>query len=148
MTIGDRVDVLGFVTQYKFLARRSLREIEDLLGFQSGRLVRGATFATLDRLPRIEEFETAGYSQVAGHRHVMPPDLDPIGLRKMAMSVWTTTGPDRLINVFATTRHDPSKSNDEQYPPGLGIPQWKIVAPVPGTIVAEYPGYGTVFELR
>ena len=106
MFVGQNISVKGFVTQQKYLSGRSLQQIELLLGYHAGRLSRGASFATLDRLPAIDEFETFGYSQVAAHRHVVPADLDPIGLRRMAMSAWSLVGPDRLIKAFATTPHD------------------------------------------
>ena len=31
MAIGDAIEIRGFVTQYKYVARRSLRDLEDLL---------------------------------------------------------------------------------------------------------------------
>jgi hypothetical protein len=145
--VGQPLAVKGFVTQYKFLAGRPLARIESLLGFHAGRLARGATFATLDRLPTIGEFDTAGYSQVAAHRHVAPADLDPIGLRRMAMRAWTLTGSDRLIKVMATTPHDPGMSNDAQYPPGPGVPQWKITSPIPGKVVAVLLRPSDIFRL-
>ena len=136
MDIGQQVAVKGYVTQLGFLAGRPLREIESLLGYSPCRLARGASFAAPDRLPNINEFETAGYSQVAAHRHVMPAGLDPTGLRRMARSAWSLTGPDRLIKVLPETPHDRMLSDDVQYPPGQGIPQWKIVLAIPGKIVA------------
>jgi hypothetical protein len=147
MVVGGKIDVTGFVTQYKYLAGRSLLQIESLLGFHPARLARGASFATLDRLPTLHEFETAGYSQVAGRRHRAPSDLDPVGLRRMAMSAWAMTGPDRLIKVLATTRHDASMSDDAQYPPGEGVPQWKITRPVPVLVVASIRHGGDIFRL-
>jgi hypothetical protein len=147
VVVGQSIAVKGFVTQYKFLAGRQLASIELLLGFHAGRLSRGAAFATLDRLPMIGEFDTAGYSQVADHRHVAPADLDPEGLRRMAMRAWTLTGPNRLIRVQASTPHDPEMSNDDQYPPGQGVPQWKITSPIPGKVVAVLSRPSDIFRL-
>ena len=147
MFVGQNISVKGFVTQQKYLSGRSLQQIELLLGYHAGRLSRGASFATLDRLPAIDEFETFGYSQVAAHRHVVPADLDPIGLRRMAMSAWSLVGPDRLIKAFATTPHDDSMNPDIQYRPGQGVPQWKIVRGVPGKVAAVLSRYGDVLQL-
>ena len=145
--IGDKIEIRGFVTQYKYLGGRTLFQMESLLGFQSGRLSNGATIATLDRLPTLDEFETAGYSQVAAHRHVMPRDLDPVGLRKMAMQAWTLNGPDRLVKVMAAKAHDPKRSDDIQYPPGQGIPQWKLTRPIPGRVAAVLARGADIFRL-
>ena len=139
MFVRQKIEVKGFVTQLKYLNGRSLQQIESLLGFHPGRLARGASFAALDRLPSINEFETAGYSQVAAHRHRPPTDLDPVGLRRLAMSVWAAAGPDRLVKVVASTPHDFAMSDDSQYPPGQGVPQWRIVLPITGTVAAVYP---------
>ena len=136
MQVHEKLTVTGFITKYGYLGGRTLGQIERLLGFHPGRLARGAVFARLDRLPTINEVETAGYSQVAGHRHRPPADLDLRGLRRLAMSEWSMSGPGRLIKVLPETRHDPAIPNDVQYPPGLGIPQWKLIAPVSATVVA------------
>jgi hypothetical protein len=148
MFVGQSITVTGFVTQLKYLSGRSLHQIESLLGFHAGRLSGGATFATLDRLPAVDEFQTFGYSQVAAHRHVVPTDLDPVGLRRLAMSAWSPTGPNRLIKVIATTPHDAAMQDDAQYVPGQGIPQWKIVRGVPGKVVAVCSRRSDVFRLQ
>src|SRR5271165_534630 len=112
MFVGQNISVKGFVTQQKYLSGRSLQQMESLLGYHAGRLSRGAGFAMLDRLPAINEFETFGYSQVAAHRHVVPADLDPAGLRRMAMSAWSLAGPNRLIKVLPATPHDDAMNPD------------------------------------
>ena len=76
MPIGTPMQVRGYVTQDKFLMGRPLSELERYLGFQSGRLSRGATFIKLTQLPKDGEFELAGYSMTAAHRHETPKDLD------------------------------------------------------------------------
>jgi hypothetical protein len=134
MRIGEEATVMGFVTQLKFLNGRTLLQIEGLLGFHGGRLAAGATIFALARLPNIEEFETQGYSQVAGHRHRPPAGLDPLALRKMAMRAWTLTGGDSLVN-------------DAQYPPGRGVPQWKLTRLIPARVVAVLQQYNETFRL-
>ena len=147
MVVGQSVQVKGFVTQLKYLNGRRLKDIESLLGFHAGRLSRGAAFATLDRLPQIDEFETSGYTQVAAHRHVTPGGLDPAVLRRNAMSAWALAGPNRLIRVIATTPHNSAMIDDEQYPPGSGVPQWKIINPIPGKTVAVLSQLADTFRL-
>lgn len=140
MAVGDRIEkVTGYVTQDKYLVGRSLGTLERYLGFHEGRLAHGATFVRLDRLPTSDEFELAAYSMTAAHRHVMPSGLNVSKLKALAMSRWTLSGPDRLVKVLATIRHDDTMSNDDQYPPGSGVPQWRLLpdrSAIKGTVVA------------
>lgn len=53
----------GYFTSYKFIAGRTLPEIERILGFNSRYLIAGAYFYEFSRLPYVEEFELKGYSQ-------------------------------------------------------------------------------------
>ncbi len=130
----------GFFTTQIQLQGRTLADIESRLGFESGRLSQGAWFVAATQLPTPDEFEFAGYSQVAGH-HTQEQygDLNsPIGeheraaylLRKrnIISSVWSLNGDRRLIKVLPTIDHNSLLSDDHQYPPGTGIPQWKIIA--------------------
>jgi hypothetical protein len=146
MAVGQKIAVGGFVTKQKSLAGRSLLELESILGFHAGRLANGATFAALDRLPLPNEFETRGYSQVADHRHATPPGLDMAAIKRMAMAAWAPSGPDRLIKVMAVTLHNTGMRDDDQYPPGQGVPQWKLVMPIPATVIAVLGRYGDVFR--
>ena len=116
---------------------KSLAEIERLLGFHAGRLAPGATFVKLDALPGRDGFELAAYSQTAEHHYAPPPNLDPEKLKAIAMSRWSLSGGDRLIKVVAAVGHDRGMEPDDQYPPGAGVPQWKLITPLQGTVVAE-----------
>ena len=147
MFVGEKLLVRGFVTQYKYLVGRPLPLIECLLGFQPGRMAGGAAFLTLDRLPLQDDFETAGYSQVAAHRHSPPADLDPGGLRRLAMSAWSPSGPDRLIKVIPAIGHNSNLNDDIQYPPGQGVPQWRLIAPIPATIAAILNKYDAAVKI-
>jgi hypothetical protein len=139
MAIGDVTKVAGYITQDKFLAGRSLEEIERYLGFHKGRLAQGASFIKLARLPKIDEFELAAYSMTAAHRYTTPPGLDIAKLKNLAMARWSLSGPDRLVKVRPGIQHDVSMGDDEQYPPGSGVPQWRIKTPtlIDGVVVAE-----------
>jgi hypothetical protein len=46
-----------------------------------------------------------------------------------------------LVKVKAITPHNNNIQNDEQYPPGQGIPQWKLISGIPARVVAEIYDY-------
>jgi hypothetical protein len=98
--------------------------------------------AALVELPGMQQFELAGYSQVATHRHQAPEGLEIEKIKANAMATWSTVGFERLVKVLPALRHDPNLSPDIQYPPGLGVPQWistvALQALVAG-IVTAYP---------
>ncbi|WHQ68592.1 hypothetical protein [Methylorubrum extorquens] len=135
--IGDMIDVTGYVTQDKFLVGRTMSEIEAILGFHGGRLAHGATFAKLSVLPKVGEFELAALSITAQHRYQLPTGYDISRLKQIAMSVWSLSGPDRLVKVRPVIPHDPSLSDDEQYPPSMEAPQWRLTVPLPGLKTAR-----------
>ena len=137
MAIGAKIQVTGYITQDKFLLGRKLSEIERLLGFQPGRLSQGATFIKLTELPKAGQFNLAGYSMTAEHRHATPRGLDVVKLKSLAFAQWTLSGRDRLIKVVPAIAHDRLMDPDEQYPPGEGVPQWKLLDPMSGVIVAQ-----------
>jgi hypothetical protein len=39
---------------------------------------------------------------------------------------FTTAGTNRLVKVLPNTPHSELMNYDEQYPPGHGVPQWKL----------------------
>ena len=49
----DRIDIFGYVTQDKLIARRAMSEIKAILGFRTGRLARGALFVRLSDLTKV-----------------------------------------------------------------------------------------------
>lgn len=136
------IQVSGFVTLKKFLAGKSLQQIESLLGFHQGRLRLGATIAELQYIPSAAEFDLAGYSQVADHRFNkgVLNGFDQSKLKTMVHDVWSQPG-EKLVKIIATTRHDPNMTNDDQYPPGQGVPQWKLIAQKPATVTAILSDY-------
>ena len=150
------VNLRGFVTTQKYLQGQTLREIEIRLGFDKGRLSLGAWFAVAMRLPNHSQFEFAGYTQVAGHHtHEQYGDLNSPAspeekaiylARKMNIiqTKWSLNGEKRLVKVVPMIGHSLQMSDDYQYPPGSGIPQWKITAwpglPFKGIcFVGDYP---------
>ena len=137
MKKGDIIQLTGFVTRQINLQGRSLAEIERLIGYHTGRLAQGATFLAAVELPQPKGFELAGYSQVAEqHTHKQYKNInnpaDPILAQKKAMaaSQWSLHGSNRLVKVLPGIRHNASMQPDDQYPPGSGIPQWKLILPI------------------
>lgn len=137
--IGDSRDIYGYVTLDKFLVGRGMADVERNLGFHGGRLSRGASFVKLTRLPTTAEFELAAYSITAQHRYAAPIGLDLGRLKILAASQWDLAGPNRLIKVIPVIAHDKAMKDDDQYPIGAGVPQWRLIAPtgIPGIVVAE-----------
>jgi hypothetical protein len=141
--IGEVCIVRGCVTKEKFIRGRALADLEKLLGFSAGRLRQGIGVIRPCRLPAATEFDLGGYTQVAIHRHETPRGVVPAVLRQNAHDSWTLRGPESLVKIVAFTPHNPELSDDFQYPPGGGIPQWvvKPLARVPGVVVALVTGY-------
>lgn len=141
LTVGACLQVSGCVTKEKFIRGRTLADIERYLGFSAGRLREGMAVAALRRLPELNQFQLAGYSNVATHRHVPPPGLDIERLKANALATWSVMGPERLVKVLPAIRHNPSLEPDVQYPPGDGVPQWIVTAQIDAIIVAVVNGY-------
>jgi hypothetical protein len=141
MNVGSSDFVSGYVTKDKFIRGRTLQEIEQILGFQTGRFQQGIYVLTLDRLPSQSEFQVAAYSMIAEHHFKMPSDLNIEKIKQNAAESWGLTGGDRLVKVRTVAPHDPKLDPDLQYPPGKGAPQWKLTARIPATCVAVVTGY-------
>lgn len=142
---GDMLDVRGFFTQEKFLIGRSIRDWEKLLGFQTGRLDGGLVLVHLTEIPAMDAFELKGYSIVPDDEEFEKKykieewkrkDLNAyLKVKQNAQKSWRSEGPDRLVKVMPFIMHRKDKT---QYPPGLGVPQWKLTKSVHGRVVARY----------
>lgn len=142
MKINEIVFRKGFITQDKYLLGQTLLELEKRLGYRTGRLSKGIWIAVCLKLPEASQFELKGYSQVAGHKPMNLQGLETDQLKKIALSVMKTEGPDRLVKVFPVTDHENGLSDDVQYPPGSGIPQWQLNTVLPFRVtafVSDYP---------
>ena len=142
MNIGDIISVSGCITKEKFIAGRSLAEIEKILGFHKGRLAGGMAVVALQELPAVQHFDLAAYSNVATHRHRTPGGLNIDKLKADASTGWSTFGFERLVKVLPTIRHSHAMEPDVQYPPGQGAPQWISKVPLMAKVVAlvsDYP---------
>lgn len=138
MHLNENIQVWGCITQEKYIMGRSAAELERILGFHNGRLRQGFVVAALDQVPAANEFEFLGYTQVAEHRHdaSATKNLDINKLKEMVRrDVFAVSGINRLVKVLANIPHQLSMSNDDQYPPGLGVPQWKLTRSVGARII-------------
>lgn len=139
LSINNYINVTGFITQEIYLKHKSLDAIERLLGFRRGRLKEGLIIAALVQIPADSQFKLAGYSQVADHKFNADAlkNLDEKKLKEiLRKEVFTLTGSKRLMKIIPNTKHTNNISADLQYPPGSGIPQWKLIRPIAAKIIA------------
>jgi hypothetical protein len=137
VNINKTILVKGCITQERYIKGRSLAELERLLGFEKGRLEKGIVVAALIQLPAAHQFELLGYSQVAEHKSkaIDPKKLDVNKLKEMVIKeAFTLVGNKRLVKVIANKPHNTKVDNDIQYPPGLGVPQWKLTTALPARV--------------
>ncbi len=133
------ITLRGFFTSQKWLQRKTLSEIELLVGYRAGRLTTmGALVYGFTRVPENWEFELAGYTNVSGGLAMDPswvaqdrqaaayyaktglPSAET-RLKDNARLSMSVSGPNRLIKVKPLLA-DPL----DTYPPGRGIPQWRV----------------------
>lgn len=137
MKLNELILVSGCITQERYIKGRSMAELEQLLGFEKGRLNTGIAVAALIQLPNINQFQLLGYSQVAEHKFKGSEfkNLDIAKLKEIVMKeTFTLIGHKRLVKVIANKPHNAGMDNDTQYPPGSGIPQWKLTSSLPARI--------------
>jgi len=135
-----RVLITGFITKALFLRQQSSGELERRLGYAPGRLSQGWWLLFLEQMPTPNDFEFMGYSQMSGgvaggHLRIGPTaeqqlkssGNDVFGLkRRVILQTFRLAGPERLAKVIPIN----GTSGEMPYPPGSGIPQWKLVQPL------------------
>ena len=149
LTVGTAHQMTGFCTHAFLLRGKPLSELEKLLGYRSGRLAAGATILFPDAAPTVDDFQLAGYTYFSDgtlQGHKLPPsDRDPYRMESLLKSEngWTdvqlraykqkmigtklvVAGHERLAKLIPATLH----MAGEEYPPGSGIFQVKIVRPL------------------
>lgn len=138
MNLNEYIQIRGCITQEKYAKGRSTAELERILGFKTGRLFSGYVVAALEQVPHLDEFELLGYTQVAEHRFGAEA-LQGLDVNKLKQTVQQTvfsiTGNNKLVKILPDLPHQQFMSNEEQYPTGLGVPQWKLVKPVYARII-------------
>jgi len=135
--------IKGYITQDKYIRGRSLKEIESILGFNSGRLSAGAAVYALGCLPEPDEFELRGYTYLPEGGTVVRKsvnDLDVDTLKEtLRLEVWSTVGLNRLVKVVPV-------QDWGSYPIGLGAPQWELTRPVDAVLVRNLLHYSDVYN--
>lgn len=144
LKIGKTLNCSGCITERKFLAG-SVREFERRLGYKPSRLLNGFHIAHLKRIPKPAEFMIKGYTNVATHNFEKqfknPSNHYVDNLKMMAFKKFELIGATNLIKILPITPHNNYKSDDEQYPPGGGIPQWELIDKLPFTIFQYVEAY-------
>jgi hypothetical protein len=136
-TAAPMITLTGFFTSQDWLRGKTLPEIERLLGYGPGRLsTQGAAVYAFTRIPEDWEFEVAGYTNVSGGMKTDPSwdaadkaaaayyqktglQSSQARLKTNARATMTVNGSNRLIKVKPLL-------DGNSYPPGLGIPQWRV----------------------
>lgn len=135
-TVGTTVKMRGYILKAMFLRGQSAAELERRLGYRTGRLVKGWYLFFLLQMPTINDFTMRGYTHFPDGVPVggtAPPEPAMIGRgwsprevealkRNLVKKTFRITGPERLAKVIPVIDH----SDVETYPPGSGIPQWRL----------------------
>jgi hypothetical protein len=158
LTVDAVVPMTGFMTKAIFLRGQSAAELELRLGYAPARLSGGYWLLFLEKMPTPADFEFMGYSQMAGgvplgHLHpaggltaeqsLGTQGFDMTRLKdRVIRETFRLAGPHRLAKVLPL---DPA-AGPMPYPPGSGIPQWKIIgAGLPFRVVQRI-GPGEVYS--
>lgn len=105
-TGGPLTQMGGYFGVLRAISGRTPEQMEDLLGFHRGYLASGATVWKFKDLPLPHQFELRGYSHL--------PDGGEFNGQVIR------TAPGRPVFVD-------SQGQLVEFPPGLGVEQWKIV---------------------
>ncbi len=139
MHLHQSLTVRGCITQEKYIKGKSLSELERILGFHTGRLRNGIVVAALQQTPTRDQFDLLGYTQVAGHK-INGDTFEGLEIDKLKelviKTVFSNSDVERLVKVLPNTPHSNVMDNDSQYPPGQGVPQWKLTQPLNAQVVA------------
>jgi hypothetical protein len=137
----------GYFMMLKHILRaRTVTHLEDLAGYRRGRLsAKGMVIYRFLRVPEINEFEVRGstitpkhkwdaedakireaeLARVAPyHRNTKSPSFDEIQ-RKNARETMGVSGDNTLVKIYPLDWQQVD-DHPEGYPPGLGIPQWRL----------------------
>lgn len=150
LTVGQADYFRGFFTRALHLRGKPAIELEDILGFERGRLGQGWWLLFMLELPGPHDFEFRGYTQMSGgieQGHLAsPPDrrtaeerVKDLGHSDASMAAFKRRfvadnfvlhGPYRLAKLLP-------KAGGAGYPPGRGIPQWELTAKRRFLVAAE-----------
>jgi hypothetical protein len=157
--LPQQITLTGFFTSQKYLRGQGLSQLERLLGYRGQLMAAGAAVYAFTRIPDIWEFELKGYTNVSGGIDANPVWAaadraaseyykrtgmkDSETMRKTAArTAMTIVGENRLVKV------KPLIQVQGDYPPGLGIPQWRVsdkaaaLRTLIGTLIGTIPRGG------
>jgi hypothetical protein len=140
LRLHQSISVDGYVTQHHFLRGQDARELERRVGYGAGRLKDGFYLLFLNRVPKPDEFELKGYSHLPGGKPVGATDDAEAHLKAghfdieklkllLIKSKFTVSGSDRLAKILPF-------ADGSSYPPGSGIPQWRLTKKLPCIVAA------------
>ncbi len=148
--LGETHKADGFFGKLRWLVNKPADELEQRIGYGSGRLSQGWWLLLLMEPIGPDDFEFAGHSHLSGGRighprlgngRVTAHDdlrgiLSPEGFRRQQQNLatsFTTAGVDRVAKIV------PRSGDDGAYPPGTGIPQWRLLVPKSFIVAASVP---------
>lgn len=167
LTLGAMTPAIsGNITQLKAVILADFRRTETNIGYHAGRLSQGYKLLLLKRLPEPKDFELHGTTLRSGGKFGLPRSteaedalrgsvhgsiVDERGqagyrdLQEAALGFTSVSGPDRLVKILPTTRHDGAMGPADQYPMGGGFLQWDLKKPgLPFLFAAEFMSDGSV----
>jgi hypothetical protein len=149
LEVGTFTPAKGFITRLIHVVNQPAAELEQRLGFRAGRLSQGWMLLLLKERIAPGEFAFAGYSNSSGGRSRVTTDSgielpvpiedqvrarsgaidEALGtgwfkLQKDLAESFVLTGSERIVKVVPNMPHMAAIPDDEQYPPGSGVPQW------------------------
>ncbi len=159
LAVGATVRRKGYFTKAGFLRGQPCAEIERRLGFRAGRCAQGWWLLFLTEMPRPEDFELRGYSQMSGgvaQGHLpRPPDPRTAEARMagqgadlsrikagLIRDVFRLSGPDRLAKAVPVA----GGTGENDFPPGSGIPQWELTVRALAWQVAAFVPPGRTYD--
>lgn len=147
--LGQNTQSRGCLTRLIDVVNRAPEELEDLVGFQRGRLALGFSFLILKEMLTVGDFEFFGYTYMSGGKLGTPSNdpaieaarpkvqadlaqsLDPVSMQQITQKFVDTIqykGPERYVKIIPTISHDPKLGPADQYPASkLGIKQLNLV---------------------
>jgi hypothetical protein len=150
LELGSVTHQRGTVTTLNAIAASSPWNVEEMLGYQRGRLSDGYAILLLKQTLTTGDFTFAGNTLRSGGKIGLPAS-DPSAdrervtihdivmnregaeryrkLQLYALSQINLTGDRRIIRVYPFRRHDPDLAPNRQYPMGGGALQWELKIP-------------------
>lgn len=128
MQLYQPIQISGCITQECFIKGRTIPDIEKILGFNENILQSGVAVAALIELPRLNQFELLGYTQVTKDKFnkiaISGEQIEKIK-EQVLSEAFTIFGRKRLVKVISLKSND-SLDPKHKYKVGLGAPQWDL----------------------